>query len=136
MSTNPIQASSTQPLDTEGSHGRAEPAARHGRALGHSLKRGKPVAFHDVQTVRLMTDHSGFPLWDEEGGTGIEHWSMLSSDVLADLEAWESYWSRHFHGGRGWRPSTQPWFVEEGQRLAARVQAELGDGWTVDLVLG
>lgn len=81
-----------------------------------------------------MTDYD-FPLFDEEGGTGPEHWPMLSPGLLDDVEKWERYWSRHHHHRRGWQPGTRDWYVEEGNRLAVRLRQELGDEWAVELVL-
>lgn len=85
--------------------------------------------------VRLMNDHSGWPLWDEEGGTGPEHWPMLSAELLEALQAWERYWDANFHHDTGWKPDTHDWYVEEGLRLKAALQAELGDDWLVEAEL-
>ncbi len=84
--------------------------------------------------VRLMCDYNGWPLWDEEGGTGPEHWPMISPTLRHALAAWEDYWSSHFHHQRGWEPGTQASYVAEGHRLAEAVQKELGDDYEVDFV--
>ncbi len=84
--------------------------------------------------VRLMSDYTGWPLWDEEGGTGPEDWPMLSAELRRALQAWEDYWETHFHYERGWSKGTRPWYAAEARRLAVQVQRELGEEAEVQIV--
>jgi hypothetical protein len=88
-----------------------------------------------ARLARLMNDHSGWPLWDEEGGTGPEHWPMLSTGLIDALQTWERYWDKNFDHRTRWRPNTHDWYVEVGRRLAEALQLELGPDWVVEAVL-
>ncbi|HET9759720.1 MAG TPA: hypothetical protein VFP51_08205 [Nocardioidaceae bacterium] len=95
--------------------------------------------------VRLMCAYSGWPLWDDEGGTAPEDWPQLTRRLVADLEAWQSFHDRHIagpdrwkaphHALRGPRRAARRWFDQEGSRLVRRLQDELGRGYVVELRL-
>lgn len=84
--------------------------------------------------VRLFSDYTGWPLWDEEGGTGPEDWQMLSTELRQALQTWDDYWETHFHYERGWSKGTKPWYAAEARRLADRLRRELGDEFEVQVV--
>ena len=92
-----------------------------------------------------MCAYSGWPLWDDEGGTAPEDWPQLTRRLVADLEAWQSFHDRHIAGPDRWkaphyalrgpRRAARGWFDQEGSRLVRRLQDELGRGYVVELRL-
>lgn len=82
------------------------------------------------EIVRLFPDWGyEWPLWTNEAGGTTPDELFLSDELRTDLRAWHDEWSESFLPGRGWPTSNQRdrWF-EEGEALAARLDAELKDG--------
>lgn len=84
-----------------------------------------------------------FPLWTADGPRrGAENTDPstlpLSSGLIADLDDWRARWDATYDLddplGSGFSSDDEERaFVADGERLAARLRAELGEEWTVSV---
>ncbi|MBB5833214.1 hypothetical protein [Brachybacterium aquaticum] len=79
-----------------------------------------------------MNDYgAGWPLWDEEGGTGPRDW-VLSPALEERLLAWAANFDAHFVHEHGF--PTEEMAVKhraEGEALLPWLRRELGEGYEV-----
>ena len=83
--------------------------------------------------VRLMNDYTAkWPLWTIPMSQRSD-W-QLSDELATRLEAWAAVFNAHYDFMTGW-PDVKMRDAQraEGVKLAALLQAELGDEWTVQL---
>ena len=89
--------------------------------------------------LKLMTDYDCYPLWDSSGVNIDPHAIGISATLVVDLMAWADKYdatlNRDNPRNSGF-PSEQEevHFRDEGERLRARLQRELGDSTEVVLV--
>lgn len=82
-----------------------------------------------------MADYECWPLWDERCDNIDPANLPISEQLKADL----TRWALRLDAGLNWDdPAATVWpdmfrtaFDDEGDRLAQRLQAELGGGWTI-----
>jgi hypothetical protein len=90
-----------------------------------------------VVRIRIAADYSAFPAWPdspEARHLRIPDDLNLSSGLLADLQTWAAvHDSARTPPSYSWNDSvaSEPDWIGQGRRLAARVQAELGEGYSV-----
>jgi hypothetical protein len=81
--------------------------------------------------IRLMCDHGGWPLWDDEGGTGPEHWPGLSPSLVARLAAWDARHSMSFRLRGRARRGLDRAHLAEGEDLCRELADELSPEYVV-----
>ncbi|WP_051840828.1 hypothetical protein [Streptomyces sp. NRRL F-5126] len=82
-----------------------------------------------------------FPLWAGRGGAAdnTDPGALpLSAGLIADLDDWRARWDATYDLGdplgAGFASDDEECaFMADGERLAARLRAELGEGWTVSV---
>lgn len=92
----------------------------------------------EQHAVRLMNEYGvRWPLWGKPNGYEYQVGDLsLSPSLTRDIQAWTSGFLEHFDENRGWPTSTQAEaHFDEGHRLAAYLQGELGEGYRVTLDL-
>jgi hypothetical protein len=88
-----------------------------------------------MRRVKLMSHYSAdFPLWDVRELRPDE--VPLSEELVQQLREWQALFEREFHYDHGWsQASHRKAYCGWGRSLHARLQDELGPGWTVSLSL-
>lgn len=96
-----------------------------------------------MRRLKLMADYDCLPLWGteaEEIGEVDPADLPISADLVADLGRWADAFDATLdrddpaRSGFG-SPEATAAFRAEGERLANRLRAELGEGWSIELVV-
>ncbi len=96
-----------------------------------------------MRRLKLMADYGCLPLWGTaaaEIGEVDPADLRISAALVADLghwaEAYEATLDRDDPLSSGFgSPEATAAFRAEGERLADRLRSELGDGWSIELVV-
>ena len=116
----------------------AQEARRLERELGRALGPAYDVTvslWPAVTELRLVNEYeSDWPIWELGGGTSPDDdaFTTLTPQLRADLHAWAGYFLDNYDHLHGWRNSYAE-FHEEGRRLRAELQRQLGPTYEVAL---
>jgi len=92
----------------------------------------------EPHAVRLMNEYSvRWPLWGKPNGYEYEIGDLpISPELTQAIQAWAAGFLEQFDEHRGWPTATQAEaHFDEGHRLAAELQGELGESYLVNLDL-
>lgn len=84
-------------------------------------------------SVELGVPYTGWPV---RSGADYEFGlDRLSSELIAEIEAWAREFNAQFDDERGWTsPVAELMHLREGRELVDKLRGELGDGFSVKLI--